>query len=115
MVRFTAWVRGILWFALLGLTGVFAVGCVANDTPPTPAAQSTSVDLSFDCEDGERLSLVGDGVTLMATDTEDASVRLEAAPPGQTSRYGADGHALVINNGEALWMKAGAAPMTCRR
>lgn len=115
MVRFVAWVQGISWFAVLGLTGVVAVGCVANDAPTRPAAQSTSIEHSFDCGDGERLSLVGDGVTLLATDTENASVRLEASPPGQTSRYGADGHALVINNGEVLWMKAGAAPMTCRR
>jgi len=115
MVRFAAWFHGISRFAVVGAAGVVAVGCVANDAPARPVAQSTAVSVSFDCGDGETLSLVGDGVTLRATASGDAAVRLEAAPPGQTSRYGTDGHALVINNGEALWMKAGAAPMTCRR
>lgn len=115
MVRSAAWVQRISWFAVLGLAGSVAVGCVANEAPSRPTAQSRAIDVSFDCGDGETLSLVGDGVTLLATATDDSAVRLQAAPPGQTSRYGADGHALVINNGEALWMKAGAAPMTCRR
>lgn len=115
MVRFAAWVQKKTWLAVLGMTSIVAVGCVANDAPTRPVAQPTSINLGFDCGDGERLTLVGDGVTLLATDSEDVSVRLQAAPPGQTSRYGADGHALVINNGEALWMKAGAAPMSCRR
>lgn len=44
-----------------------------------------------------------------------APVELVAAPPGQQSRYGADGYALVLEGREALWMKAGKAPLACMR
>lgn len=46
---------------------------------------------------------------------EPEPVELAAAPPGQQSRYGADGYALVLEGREALWMKAGKAPLTCLR
>lgn len=42
-------------------------------------------------------------------------IELTAAPPGQRSRYGSNGYALVIEGREALWMKAGKAPLTCMR
>lgn len=102
-------------FSALALAALASAGCVANDAPSGNAAEPRTVNLSFECGDGESLTLTGDGASLLVRDSQDASVRVEASPPGQTSRYDADGHALVINNGEALWMKAGAAPMTCRR
>ena len=44
-----------------------------------------------------------------------AAVELAAAPPGQNSRYGKDGYALVLEEKLALYMKAGRAPYTCQR
>lgn len=101
--------------AVLCLAALLAAGCVANDVPSGPAAPSRAFDLSFDCGDGESLNLTGDGATVVASDSQDTRVWLQASPPDQRSRYDADGHALVLNEREALWMKAGAAPMTCRR
>jgi len=94
-----------------------AAGCVANGDAPvsTGRAEVRMVEMRFDCGEGETLRLTGDGAALVAADSHETVVRLEAAPPGQSARYGADGHALVLNDGEALWMKAGEAPMTCRR
>jgi hypothetical protein len=42
-------------------------------------------------------------------------VELAASPPGQQSRYGVNGYALVLEDREALWMKAGKTPLTCVR
>ena len=44
-----------------------------------------------------------------------APIELAAAPPGQQSRYGSNGYALVLEGNEALWMKAGKTPLTCVR
>ncbi|NMG38100.1 hypothetical protein GRZ55_02460 [Chelativorans sp. ZYF759] len=99
----------------LPLVATLASGCVANGIPSETPSQPRAIDLSFDCGGGERLRLTGDGASLVATDSSATTVRLSASPPGQSSRYGADGHALVINEREALWMRAGATPMTCRR
>jgi hypothetical protein len=102
--------------ALLLAFGV-ASGCVGNGATSEPAARAEPRmgELRYDCGDGESLHLAGDGVTLVATDSQETRVRLHASPPGQDARYGAEGHALVLDGGEALWMKAGEAPMTCRR
>jgi hypothetical protein len=52
----------------------------------------------------------GDGTAAPAMPVE-----LTAAPPGQQSRFGVNGYALVLEGREALWMKAGKAPLTCTR
>ena len=97
------------------LASLAAAGCVVNDGPTGSIEPARAIDLTFDCGDGENLNLAGDGTTLLVTDSQDTRIRLEASPPDQRSRYDADGHALVLNEGEALWMKAGSPPMTCRR
>lgn len=52
-------------------------------------------------------------VRLVEPDGE--SYVLPASPPTQNSRFGEGGLALVVEGGEALWMKAGSPPVTCRR
>ena len=101
--------------AIFSLAILMAAGCVADDGPSGRGASATVIDLSFDCGDGESLHLAGDGATLLATDSHETRIRLEASPADQRSRYDADGHALVLNEREALWMKPGTPPMTCRR
>jgi hypothetical protein len=45
----------------------------------------------------------------------DGPLELPASPPEQQSRYGGQSYALVLEGSEALFMKGGAAPVTCTR
>jgi hypothetical protein len=94
-----------------------AAGCT---TPPQqrPSPQGVSVQPSlatYRCGEGGDLRVENGGSSVRVTFGEDDPVELAAAPPGQRSRYGADGYALVLEDREALWMKAGKVPLTCRR
>jgi len=114
---------------LLAPAAVLA-GCTAAPTPSAsrPSTPAQPRMAAYRCgEGGEiRIENFGDMVRVhgptdaaAANDAdgpaEAAPVELAAAPPGQRSRYGADGYALVLEGNEALWMKAGKAPLTCLR
>lgn len=104
------------------LVGAVALsGCVSDAPNPASVAAPEAtydvrmVEMRFDCEEGEVLLLAGNSNELLATDSQDTQIMLQASPPGQTARYDAQGHALVLHEREALWMKAGEPPMTCSR
>lgn len=88
---------------------------VASMAAPDASYDVRMVEIRFDCEEGEVLLLTGNNNELIATGSGDAQILLQASPPGQTARYDAQGHALVLHEREALWMKAGEPPMTCSR
>lgn len=99
--------------SVLALT---AAACVSENNGTAPAAsQSSNVSVgTFDCGDGESLTIRRTGTVLLVSDSQDDSAQLEPSPPGQNVRYDADGYALALDGREALWMKAGQEPMTCR-
>jgi hypothetical protein len=94
-------------------------GCVADqgsaDVVASPAAlPSSGVSATYDCgADGAILLRAGSG-TVDLMEADGTSYALAAAPPGQNTRFGAEGYALVLEGREALWMKAGSEPATCR-
>lgn len=69
----------------------------------------------FDCGPDGMIMLEGGRSAVTLIETDGSSYNLPASPPTQTHRFGGDGAALVVENGEALWMKSGKQPMTCRR
>lgn len=95
--------------------------CV-SEAPQAPINTQPRV-ASYACgEDGQLRIEASRGlvrVMHLAPDSEEAGptepVELPAAPPGQSTRYGKEGYALVIEGREALWMKAGRTPLTCTR
>jgi hypothetical protein len=95
-----------------------AAGCVADGPTGSvePQVSAEPVLLRYDCGDGDALLIEAvNGVIELSESGEEEAVTLEASPPGQHSRFDAGGHALVLNGDEALWMKAGQTPLTCRR
>lgn len=70
---------------------------------------------SYDCGNDGRIIVEGASNAVRLTEIDGSSYDLPASPPTQTSRFGEGGLALVVEGGEALWMKAGKEPMTCRR
>lgn len=93
-------------------------GCTTPPPSQRPSPQGAGVQpalATYRCGESGDLRVENGGASVRVTHGEDAPVDLAAAPPGQRSRYGADGYALVLDNREALWMKAGKVPLTCRR
>lgn len=111
------------------LAPLTALGGCTSAPPATASRSSTPAPpriATYDCgEDGQiRIENLGGMVRVhepvVARADEDgpaaaAPIELAAAPPGQQSRYGSNGYALVVEGREALWMKAGKTPLTCTR
>jgi hypothetical protein len=98
---------------MLALT---VTACVSEGNGVAPAAsEASNVNLgTFDCGEGESLTISRAGTALLVSDSQDDSAELAPSPPGQNARYDAEGYALALDGDEALWMKAGQEPMTCR-
>lgn len=112
--------------SLAGAAALLAAGCTGGgqqQQKPVPGAQPRIA--TYQCGEGGSIRIVNTGAAiLLSEDTgalaetgepETSQFELVAAPPNQRSRYGAEGLALVIEGREALWMKAGKAPLTCTR
>lgn len=110
---------------VLAATAALA-GCMSMEAPAPqrPGAQPRLA--SYACDDGSQLRVEAAGPVLRvglhgARDAKTGEelvtepVELPAAPPGQNTRFGKEGYALVIEGREALYMKAGRVPLTCRR
>ncbi len=70
----------------------------------------------FRCDGGGMMDVRrAGGSDVAVTSPAGEEIVLPASPPGQRSRYGADGYALVIEGTDALFMKAGDMPLDCRR
>ena len=70
---------------------------------------------TYDCGEDGTITVEAMRSAVRLVEAEGSSYELPASPPTQTSRFGEGGLALVVEGGEALWMKAGREPMTCRR
>lgn len=95
-----------------------AGGCTTPPPQQRPSPQGVSVQPAlaiYRCGDEGDLRIENGGSSVRVSFGDADPVELAAAPPGQRSRYGADGYALVLEDREALWMKAGKVPLTCRR
>lgn len=110
--------------ALLVLNGCVADG--SNGTGPHMSSQSFNNmgssatpaqprRATYKCGSDGTIMVESSGNAVHLVDTEGASYDLPASPPTQYNRFGEGSVALVIEGGEALWMKAGREPQTCRQ
>jgi hypothetical protein len=104
----------------LGLAMLLSA-CVA-DSPQGEARQDmteTAVvqprHATYNCGENGAITVENMRTAVRLVEPEGDSYELPASPPTQTSRYGEGGLALVVEDREALWMKAGQEPMSCRR
>jgi hypothetical protein len=106
--------------ALAGCTSAPPAAASRSSTPAPPRVAT------YDCGEGGQIRIehlggmvrIHEPVAVEADSGELAAaspIELAAAPPGQQSRYGSNGYALVVEGREALWMKAGKTPLTCMR
>jgi hypothetical protein len=122
--------RGLFLVSLAALAPLAALmsACVSAETPGTSsAAQPRLATYACGGEGTLRVEAASGMVRVTLTEPRDPEadpkeiaqppepVELPAAPPGQSTRFGKDGYALVVEGREALYMKAGRVPMTCTR
>ena len=103
---------------------IVAAGCTGGGSGQQISSSQPRV-ATYRCGEGGDIRVIntGSSVTVNAAsgiseetgEPEIARYELVAAPPNQRSRYGAEGLALVLEGREALWMRAGQAPLDCRR
>jgi len=70
---------------------------------------------TYDCGSDGRLTIENHASSVHVTEPDGTMVDLPASPPTQHSRFGAAPYALVVEGHEALLMKNGKEPITCRR
>lgn len=102
----------------LALTACVADGSqslTGQELAVAPAGPAQPRRATYDCGDDGTITVEAMTSAVRLVDSEGASYDLPASPPTQTSRFGEGNVALVVEGGEALWMKAGREPMTCRR
>lgn len=113
--------RGVLRAAACVGLAVLLAACVADDQQTAgrqDVAEATTVQprqATYDCGADGTILVENMRTAVRLVESEGDSYDLPASPPAQTSRYGEGGLALVVEGREALWMKAGREPMTCRR
>lgn len=106
----------------LGLTclGLVLAGCVVDDQqfqarPDIAATSAQPRQATYDCGEDGTITVENMRTAVRLVEPQGDTYELPASPPTQSSRYGEGGLALVVEEREALWMKAGKEPMTCRR
>lgn len=97
---------------------------VGVDTPSSPGTSGITLsDVSetqprqatYRCEGNAIITVENMRSSVVLVDPQGESVTLPASPAAQQSRYGQAGYALVLEGREALYMKGGKPPLTCRR
>ena len=95
---------------------LFLAACVADGPGATPGGVSAPRGkTTYRCDDGARMTVENRGASVLLTLGDDAPIMLPASPADSRIRYGAPPYALLLDHNEALLMKSGAAPNTCRR
>ena len=95
--------------------------CVADGRSGVASLQSVEIApaqprrVTYNCgEDGPIVVEAMRGAVRLV-EAEGSSYDLPASPPTQSNRFGEGGMALVVEDGEALWMKAGREPVACKQ
>ncbi|UVK42507.1 hypothetical protein BPNPMPFG_004198 [Mesorhizobium sp. AR07] len=84
-------------------------GAVTDVTTPQPRTAT------YSCADGGRMTIENLGTSVRVLGSDGTSEDLLASPANQNSRYEQAHDAIVIDGREALVMKAGSTPVTCKR
>ncbi len=95
--------------------------CVADGPSGVSSLQSVGTGpaqprrVTYNCgEDGPIMVEAMRGAVRLV-EAEGSSYDLPASPPTQSNRFGEGNMALVVEDGEALWMKAGREPIACKQ
>ncbi len=100
--------------ALLAL--LLPAGCVPQSAQMEEGSVSSQPRLAaYHCSDGTSLTVENRGTSVVVDDGGEEKIELPASPTESRHRYGAELYALVLDETQALWMKAGETPASCER
>ncbi|TIL81838.1 MAG: hypothetical protein E5Y81_01090 [Mesorhizobium sp.] len=95
------------------------IACVSQTNAPkagNPLADSPQPrTATYTCAGGARITVENLGTSVRVLGPDGASEDLPASPANQNSRFGAAHDAIVIDGRDALVMKGGRTPLTCKR
>lgn len=104
---------------MIGLS-ILTAACVGAETPGTStkgeaagAAQPRMA--TYSCGDDGSITVESLGSAVRVLGTDGAAVDLPAAPPSQNARFGGSNRAIVLEDGEALYMVSGKPTLSCKR
>lgn len=104
--------------ALLPLAATSA--CLPQPPKSTAAATVMSNDAqprtaTYSCADGGMMTIENLGTSVRILGADGVAEELPASPANQSSRFGRDHDAVVIDGRDALVMKGGQTPLACTR
>jgi membrane-bound inhibitor of C-type lysozyme len=110
----------ILGTALALIPLLLVASCVSEGQAGGAKATATETTTqpshaTYSCGPRGALTVDNFRTSVKLVDPEGETVDLPASPATQQSRYGETPYALVLDGNEALYMKSGKEPVTCRR
>ena len=102
-----------LGFGLCACVAGGGHGAAALQVVDTPAQQPRYA--TYNCGEDGAITVEAMPSAVRLVEAEGSSYDLPASPPTQGNRFGEGNVALVVEGGEALWMKAGREPIACRQ
>ena len=107
--------------AMLLLAGMTACTTPAAQKAPDISALSPIESASqprmatYNCADGGMITIENQGSSVRITGADEEPIDLPASPAAQTTRYGEQPYAIVLEGHDALFMKSGQEPLSCTR
>src|SRR5215213_6013890 len=113
--------QGLRFFAAICIASVTAA-CVptgaGKSLDPTSVVDDSKAQprlATYACGENGTVTIENMNSSVHLTEPDGSQVDLPASPPTQHSRFGEPPYALVLEGNEALLMKNGKEPITCKR
>ena len=108
---------GVLAFFVLATAACTTAQQKATAPAAAASAETTSQPrtATYSCADGGMITIENLGASVRILGAGDDVIELPASPASQSSRYGEQPYALVLEGNDALFMKSGEEPLTCTR
>jgi hypothetical protein len=107
-----------VWPLFLAIPALFLpAACVSGTPVASSGAEAVVAETTYvyRCENGRAMTVENRGTVVVVTEDGGEPIELPASPADSRARYGSQNHALLIEDGEALWMAADSPPETCLR
>lgn len=111
---------GLPAFIVFSSVGLTLEACVSDKGAALAVAETSSSQpaqgrTTYRCGDAGAIEVDYATTTVTVVDQEGEQFELAAAPPDQSNRFAQAATALLLEDGEAFYVKAGREPITCTR
>jgi membrane-bound inhibitor of C-type lysozyme len=114
--RVGSWVTAMLLLAALSACTPPAAQEAPDVSAITPVESASQPRMAtYNCADGGMITIENLGSSVRITGADEQPIELPASPTAQTTRYGEQPYAIVLEGHDALFMKSGQEPLSCTR